>query len=87
MRLTAESGWALEGRTDDAGQVSFRLPWQGTYVVLVRHKDPNPGRRQGAKGVEEAFDAASFATTLSFVTSSGLPSPPRPPLAPPNKPR
>lgn len=87
VRLTAASGWALDGRTDDAGNVSFKLPWRGTYVLLVRHKDPTPGRRQGAQGVEETFDAASFATTLTFVTSSGLPSPPRPPRAAPNKPR
>lgn len=87
VRLTAASGWVLESRTDEAGQVSFRLPWQGTYVLLVRHKDPTPGRRQGAQGVEEAFDAASFATTLTFVTSTGLPSPPRPPRAAPNPPR
>jgi uncharacterized GH25 family protein len=87
VRLTAASGWALEGRTDDKGKVSFNLPWQGIYVLLVRHKEPTPGRRASAKGPEEAFDAASFATTLSFVTSSGLPSPPRPPRAAPNKPK
>jgi uncharacterized GH25 family protein len=87
VRLTAASGWSLEGRTDEQGKVSFNLPWQGAYVLLVRHKDPTPGRRPSAKGPEEAFDAASFATTLSFVTSSGLPSPPRPPRAAPNKPK
>jgi uncharacterized GH25 family protein len=87
VRLIAASGWALQGRTDAEGKVSFELPWQGTYVLLVRHKDPTPGRRQGAKGIEEAFDAASFATTLTFVTRSGLPSPPRPPAAAPNQPK
>jgi hypothetical protein len=76
----------LSGTTDDKGKVSFRLPWKGNYALLVRHKDPTPGKRKTAQGTEEAYDAASFATTLTFATSSGLPSPPAPPPAPPNKP-
>jgi uncharacterized GH25 family protein len=86
VSLVAVSGWSLSGTTDDKGEVSFRLPWKGAYALLVRHKDPKPGTRKNAQGVEEAFDAASFATTLTFATSSGLPSPPAPPAAPPNEP-
>jgi uncharacterized GH25 family protein len=86
VSLVAVSGWSLSGTTDDKGEVSFRLPWKGSYALLVRHKDPKPGTRKNAQGVEEAFDAASFATTLTFATSSGLPSPPAPPAAPPNVP-
>jgi uncharacterized GH25 family protein len=85
-RLVAASGWSLSGTTDDKGKVSFRLPWKGTYALLVRHKDAAPGKRKNAQGAEEAYDAASFATTLTFVTSTGLPSPPAPPPAPPNTP-
>lgn len=84
VSLVAASGWSLSGRTDEAGKIRFRLPWKGTYALLVRHKDPTPGKRKNAQGAEEAYDAASFATTLTFVTSSGLPSPPPPPAAPPN---
>lgn len=87
VKLVAESGWGLEGTTDDKGKVSFRLPWKSNYLLLVRHKDATPGKRQSAQGLEEAFDAASFATTLTFATSSGLPSPSRPPPAAPNKPK
>lgn len=87
VRLIAASGWALQGRTDDKGTVSFELPWKGTYVLLVRHKDPTPGRRQSAQGVDEMFDVASFATTLTFATASGLPSPARPTPAAPNQPK
>jgi uncharacterized GH25 family protein len=86
VSLVAVSGWSLAGTTDDKGEVSFRLPWKGTYALLVRHKDPQPGKRKNAQGVEEAFDASSFATTLTFATSSGLPSPPAPPAAAPNTP-
>jgi uncharacterized GH25 family protein len=86
VSLVASSGWSLGGTTDDKGEVSFRLPWKGTYALLVRHKDPKPGTRKNAQGADEAFDAASFATTLTFATSSGLPSPPPPPAAPPNEP-
>jgi uncharacterized GH25 family protein len=85
VSLVAVSGWSLSGTTDDKGKVSFRLPWKGTYALLVRHKDPTPGKRKNAQGADEAYDAASFGTTLTFVTSTGLPSPPAPPAAPPNK--
>jgi uncharacterized GH25 family protein len=85
VSLVAVSGWSLTGRTDDKGKVSFRLPWKGTYALLVRHKDPTPGKRTNAQGADEAYDAQSFGTTLTFETSAGLPSPPAPPLAPPNK--
>jgi hypothetical protein len=85
--LVAASGWSLTGRTDELGKVRFRLPWKGTYALLVRHKDPAPGVRKTAKKTEESFDSASFGTTLTFVTSSGLPAPPPPPPAAPNTPK
>jgi uncharacterized GH25 family protein len=83
--LVAVSGWALESRTDDQGKVKFTLPWKGGYALLVRHKDPTKGSRKSADGKDEAYDVATFATTLTFVTSTGLPSPPAPPAAPANK--
>lgn len=86
VSLVAASGWSLAGTTNDQGKVTFRLPWKGTYALLVRHKDAAPGKRKSAQGTDEAYDAASFATTLTFTTSAGLPSPPPPPAAPPNKP-
>jgi uncharacterized GH25 family protein len=86
VSLVAASGWSLSGTTDEKGKVSFRLPWKGTYALLVRHKDATPGKRKNAQGAEEAYDTASFATTLTFATKSGLPSPPPPPAAPPNTP-
>lgn len=86
VSLVAASGWSLTGSTNDQGKVTFRLPWKGTYALLVRHKDPVPGKRKNAQGADEAFDAASFATTLTFATRTGLPSPPPPPAAPPNTP-
>lgn len=84
VSLVAASGWSLSGRTDDKGKVAFALPWKGAYALLVRHKDATPGKRQNAQGTDEAYDAQSFATTLTFSTSTGLPSPPPPPPAPPN---
>jgi uncharacterized GH25 family protein len=83
--LVAVSGWSLESRTDEQGKVKFNLPWKGGYALLVRHKDATKGTRKTAEGKDEAYDVASFATTLTFVTSSGLPSPPPPPAAPANK--
>jgi uncharacterized GH25 family protein len=86
VTLVAVSGWSLSGTTDAEGKVSFRLPWKGGYALLVRHKDPTAGTRKTPKGETEAFDGASFATTLTFVTTEGLTSPPAPPPAPPNTP-
>ena len=86
VTLVAVSGWSLSGTTDGEGKVSFRLPWKGGYALLVRHKDATAGTRKTPKGETEAFDAASFATTLTFITTEGLPSPPAPPPAPPNTP-
>jgi uncharacterized GH25 family protein len=83
--IVAASGWGQEGVTDEQGKVSFPLPWKGTYLVKVRHVEKVPGKRPGGPGKpEEMYDAASFGTTLSFATSSGLPSPPAP--TPPAKP-
>lgn len=86
VTLVAVSGWSLSGTTDAEGKVSFRLPWKGGYALLVRHKDATAGTRKTPQGQPEAFDGASFATTLTFVTTEGLPSPPAPPPAPPNTP-
>jgi uncharacterized GH25 family protein len=77
--IVAASGWGQEAMTDEQGRASFALPWKGSYLVKVRHVEKVPGKRPGGPGKpEETYDAASFATTLSFVTLSGLPSPPAP---------
>ncbi len=86
VSLVALSGWSLSGTTDEQGKISFRLPWKGTYALLVRHKDAAPGKRKNAQGTDETYDGASFATTLTFATATGLPSPPPPPAAAPNTP-
>lgn len=85
VTLTAASGWSRQGSTDAAGKVRFRLPWKGSYGLLVRYREDKPGARPGPGGAE-AYDRASFATTLTFVSSSGLESPPTPPPAAPNVP-
>lgn len=83
LTLTASSGWSRLANSDAAGKVRFSLPWKGTYGLLVRHKDSAPGSRTTDKGAE-AYDRASFGTTLTFTTTAGLPSPPAPPPAQPN---
>jgi uncharacterized GH25 family protein len=77
--IVAASGWSLDKQTDEQGKVSFPLPWKGSYLVKVRHVENVSGKRPGRSGQPEVkYDAASFATTLSFVTPTGLPSPPAP---------
>lgn len=86
LTLTAVSGWSRKETSDSAGRVRFSLPWKGTYALLVRHREDAAGSRPGTRGAE-TFDRASFGTTLTFVTTEGLPSPPAPPAAPPNTPK
>ena len=75
--IVAASGWSLTGETDPTGKVRFALPWKSGYLVKVHHVDNTPGKRKAAAG-EEAYDAASFSTSLSFVTVTGLAAPPAP---------
>lgn len=86
LTLTAVSGWSRKQTSDSSGKVRFTLPWKGTYALLVRHREDASGARPGARGAE-TFDRASFGTTLTFVTTEGLPSPPAPPAASPNTPK
>jgi uncharacterized GH25 family protein len=79
IAIVAASGWGLEKRTDEQGKASFPLPWKGSYLVKVRHVENTPGKRPAGPGQPEStYDAASFATTLSFAMPSGLASPPAP---------
>jgi uncharacterized GH25 family protein len=80
VSILAASGWTQEHRADEQGKLAVTAPWKGTYAVLVRHSDPTPGERPTADG-REAYDVASYATTLSFAQADGLVGPP-PPLAP-----
>ena len=78
VAISAVSGWGQEAETDQDGKVAFSLPWKSGYLVKVHHVDTAPGKRKTATG-EEAYDTASYSTSLSFVTVVGLPSPPPPP--------
>lgn len=85
VTLTAANGWVLQATSNDSGKVQFRLPWRSGYVVHTRHREDKPGERTIAKGKKEAFDSASFSTSLSFDIRAGLTPPPRPVAKPPNK--
>jgi len=84
VNLVTQSGWALEAHTDDAGQVTFDMPWQGVYVAEVNHTDRTPGERQGANG-SEAFQTVSYVTSLTYVKPDGAAAIPAGPAATPNK--
>jgi hypothetical protein len=75
--VVAASGWSLTKETDASGKLEVALPWKSGYLVKVHHVDATPGKRRTATG-EEAYEAASFSTTLSFVTARGLTPPPPP---------
>ena len=77
--LEVGSGDVVTRRTDKNGKVSFDLPWQGTYVVAVEHKDRSAGERVGPDGKTESYDLKSFSSTLSFYRTQGQPPLPRAP--------
>ncbi|NUA27718.1 cobalt ABC transporter substrate-binding protein [Cupriavidus basilensis] len=78
--VAVQSGWGRELRTDEQGIVRLAQPWQGTYVLEVRHVDKTAGERNG-----KPYDIASYVTTLSLTQGDGLPAVPAVPAAAPNK--
>lgn len=76
------SGWAQEHQTDEAGKLVAKLPWRGTYVLELSHRDTVGGER----GNGERWDRASFVTSLTMTQPRGLPALPPLPAAPPSKP-
>src|SRR5690606_16832828 len=67
VMLVTQSGWAKEDYTDDKGQVSFDMPWQGQYVAEVSHADRTPGERAAEK-----YDGINYVTTLTYVNADGV---------------
>lgn len=75
------AGWSQEFQTDEAGKFSVKLPWRGTYVLELSHRDTSAGQR--ANG--DKYDRASYVTSLTVHQPDGLPALAAPPAAPPNK--
>lgn len=80
VEVVAQSGWAREAKADAQGRLRVELPWRGLYALEVKHSDKAGIERDGVKA-----DVALYVTTLSFSLADGLPSPPPPPAAEPNK--
>lgn len=81
VELINSSGWGKEFHTDDAGKISVKLPWRGTYVLEMSHRDNTAGER----GNGDKYDRASYVTSLTVMQAKGLPALPTPPAAAPNK--
>lgn len=79
VEVVTPFGWSKEVRADDKGSFEVSLPWRGAYALEVQHTDQTAGKRG-----EEAYDSASYVTTLSLVQAQGLEMPPSPPAAKPN---
>lgn len=71
--VVAAFGWSKDAYTDGDGSFEMALPWRGLYAMEVHHADKTPGKRG-----EEAFDTASYVTTLTVVQGQGIEMPPRP---------
>lgn len=84
VNLVVQSGWAKEAHADEQGLVKFDMPWKGTYVAEVAHKDSTGGERQGANGAEK-YDGVNYVTSLTYVKPDGVAALPAGPAATPNK--
>lgn len=73
VEVVAAFGWSKDAYTDADGSFEMTLPWRGLYALEVHHVDKTPGKRG-----EEAFDTASYVTTLTLVQGQGIDMPPRP---------
>jgi uncharacterized GH25 family protein len=82
--IAAASGWGREAETDAEGKVTFALPWKSSYLVKIHHVDATPGKRKSSATAEEAYDTASYSTSLAFATPTGLPAAPPPPAGKPH---
>lgn len=79
VSVITPSGWAREVHGDDDGTFTVALPWRGPYVFEVQHADGTPGKRG-----EEAYDSASYVTSLTVVQPQGVEPLPAPPPAKPH---
>ncbi|MDR0701666.1 MAG: DUF4198 domain-containing protein [Azoarcus sp.] len=79
VQILVQSGWGKKVYTNEDGEVTFDLPWQGQYVVETSHIERTPGERDGEK-----YDRINYVTTLTFVQSTGATPPPAGPAAKPN---
>jgi len=81
VELINSSGWGQEHQTDEAGKIKVKMPWRGTYVLELSHRDNAAGER----GAGDRYDRASYVTSLTVMNAKGLPALPVPPAAAPNK--
>jgi hypothetical protein len=78
VTLVAPNGWQKSLQSDQNGEVEAATLWRGLYVLEVGHKETIAGEING-----DAYDIASFTSTLSFSADSGAETP-RPAAAKPN---
>lgn len=84
IELLTPFGWTREYHTDDKGSVRVSLPWKGTYVAEINHRDNKPSER--ALGDQsEKYDRASYVTSLTLTQPDGLAPLPAVPAAGPSK--
>lgn len=81
VEVVNTAGWSQAQQTDEAGKFSVRLPWRGTYVLELSHRDTAGGQRPNG----DRWDRASYVTSLTVQQPEGLPPLAAPPAAAPNK--
>lgn len=79
VEIITPSGWGREVQTGEDGGFAVALPWRGIYVFEVQHTDRTAGKR-----ANDAYDSASYVTSLTIVQPQGLEPLPAPPPAKPH---
>lgn len=73
VEVIAAFGWSKEMQTAGDGSFEIALPWRGAYAFEVQHTDRSAGKRG-----DEAYDTASYVTTLTLTRTRGTEMPPLP---------
>jgi uncharacterized GH25 family protein len=81
VAVVTQSGWMQEHHTDEQGKLKVALPWKGTYVLELQYQEKAPGTR--ANG--DAYDRATYVTSLTLLQPKGLAPLAAPPAAKPNE--
>jgi uncharacterized GH25 family protein len=79
VEVLSAAGWSQSLRSDEQGLLQVRLPWRGTYVLQVKHT-----AGPGVRGLD-AYDKASYVTSLTVMQADGMAALAAPPAATPSK--
>jgi uncharacterized GH25 family protein len=59
--------WSKTFKTNDKGEFTLHTPWQGEYMIEVKHEDNTAGKIN-----EKPYESTNYTTTLTFNVQNGI---------------